>query len=47
MKFSFYGTDCGLEPRTAFYDWLYINAPEKQPPDMIDEILSYSAFGDI
>ena len=25
-KFSFYGIDWALEPLTAFYDWLYINA---------------------
>ncbi|MEN5303238.1 hypothetical protein [Pseudomonas sp. TWI628] len=47
VKFSFYGTEWDLEPRTAFYDWLYINALKKQSPDMIDEILSYSAFTDI
>ncbi|WP_397428367.1 DarT1-associated NADAR antitoxin family protein [Pseudomonas asiatica] len=47
VKFSFYGTDWDLEPRTAFYDWLYINALKKQSPDMIEEILSYSAFTDI
>ncbi|WAH60942.1 hypothetical protein LZ023_16130 [Pseudomonas silvicola] len=47
VKFSFYGTDWDLEPRTAFYDWLYINALKKQSSDIIDEILSYSAFTDI
>jgi len=47
VKFSFYGADWELEPRTAFYDWLYINALKKQSPDVIDEILSYSAFTDI
>ncbi|MFL6876884.1 DUF6977 family protein [Pseudomonas marginalis] len=47
VRFSFYGTDWQLEPRTAFYDWLYINALKKQPMNVIDEILSYSAFTDI
>jgi hypothetical protein len=47
VRFSFYGADWELEPRTAFYDWLYINALKKQSPDMIEEILSYSAFTDI
>lgn len=47
VKFSFYGMDWDLEPRTAFYDWLYINALKKQSVEMIDEILSYSAFTDI
>ncbi|WP_413817743.1 DUF6977 family protein [Pseudomonas viridiflava] len=46
-RFSFYGIDWELEPRTAFYDWLYINALKKQSSDLIDEILSYSAFTDI
>jgi hypothetical protein len=26
LKFSFFGSDWDLEPKTAFYDWLYINA---------------------
>ncbi|MDI3373700.1 hypothetical protein QLG06_04955 [Pseudomonas sp. V104_6] len=47
LKFSFYGADWELEPRTAFYDWLYINALRKQSDDLIDELLSYSAFTDI
>lgn len=47
MKFSFFNMDWGLEPRTAFYDWLYINALMKQPSSIIDEITTYSAFTDI
>ncbi len=47
VKFSFYGADWELEPRTAFYDWLYINALRKQSDDLIDELLAYSAFTDI
>lgn len=46
-KFSFFNMDWELEPRTAFYDWLYINALRKQPASVIDEITSYSAFTDI
>ncbi|EJN18248.1 DarT1-associated NADAR antitoxin family protein [Pseudomonas sp. GM80] len=46
-KFSFFNMDWELEPRTAFYDWLYINALMKQPSSIIDEITSYSAFTDI
>jgi hypothetical protein len=46
-KFSFFNMDWGLEPRTAFYDWLYINALRKQPDSVIDQIISYSAFTDI
>ena len=47
LKFNFFSKDWGLEPRTAFYDWLYINALLKQPSSVIDEITSYSAFTDI
>ena len=45
-KFSFFGTNWELEPRTAFYDWLYMNALHKHPA-YADEVLGYSAFTDI
>lgn len=45
-SFRFFGTDWGLEPQTAFYDWLYINALKKQP-SVTEQILEYSAFSDI
>lgn len=44
--FSFFGVDWPLEPRTAFYDWLYINALLKNP-ELADEALAYDAFTDI
>lgn len=44
--FRFFGTDWGLEPQTAFYDWLYINALKKQP-SITEQLLDYSAFTDI
>lgn len=44
--FRFFGTDWELEPQTAFYDWLYINALKKQP-HMAEQLLDYSAFTDI
>lgn len=44
--FRFFGTDWGLEPQTAFYDWLYINALKKQP-SVTERLLEYSAFTDI
>ena len=47
IKFQFFNADWDLEPRTAFYDWLYINALKKQPKNIIDELLEYSAFTDI
>lgn len=44
--FRFFGTDWGLEPQTAFYDWLYINALKKLP-SVMEQLLTYSAFTDI
>lgn len=46
IKFSIYGTDWDLQPRTAFYDWLYINALHKHP-DLAEKVLTYRAFSDI
>jgi hypothetical protein len=45
--FHFFGTDWELEPQTAFYDWLYINALKKQLPSWTEKLLEYSAFTDI
>lgn len=46
IKFRFFGTDWPLMPRTAFYDWLYINALHKHP-ELADEVLKLQAFSDI
>lgn len=46
IKFHFFGTDWPLQPRTAFYDWLYINALHKQPT-LASTVLAYRAFSDI
>ncbi len=45
-KFRFFGMDWDLQPRTAFYDWLYINALHKRP-DLAKQVLTYRAFSDI
>lgn len=45
-KFTFYGLDWELQPRTAFYDWLYINALHKHPA-LAEQVLAYRAFSDI
>ncbi len=45
-KFVFFGKEWELEPRTAFYDWLYMNALHKQP-ELADAVLTYGAFSDI
>jgi hypothetical protein len=44
--FRFFGADWEIEPQTAFYDWLYINALKKQP-NVTEQLLEYSAFTDI
>lgn len=44
--FRFFGIDWGLEPQTAFYDWLYINALKKKR-GVIKQLQEYSAFTDI
>lgn len=46
LGFNFYGNVWELEPVTAFYDWLYINALN-QNKKYHDELLSYQAFTDI
>lgn len=46
VKFCFYGVDWKLEPRTAFYDWLYVNALHKRP-ELAEQVLAYRAFSDI
>jgi hypothetical protein len=43
---KFQGTDWDLTPRTAFYDWLYMNALHKRP-DLATEVLQFRAFSDI
>lgn len=45
-KFSFFGDDWKLEPKTAFYDWLYINALLKNP-DLIPFVTDRDGFTDI
>lgn len=45
-KFSMGGRDWGLEPRTAFYDWLYINALHRNPA-LAELVCTFEAFSDI
>ncbi len=44
--FDFFNTKWGLNPKTLFYDWLYINALG-QNKDLIKEVIKYNAFTDI
>jgi hypothetical protein len=46
IGFRFFEVDWELEPKTAFYDWLYINALHKQP-ELADYVLKHKAFSDI
>lgn len=45
-KFSFFGVDWPLEPKTAFYDWLYINAL-LQNKNLAREVTDIDGFTDI
>lgn len=46
VKFHFFGEHWELEPKTAFYDWLYINALLKNP-DLATAVTDYDGFTDI
>ena len=46
ISFKFFGTEWPLEPKTIFYDWLYINALVKNQ-ELSSHILAYDAFTDI
>lgn len=44
--FQFFNNEWELEPQTAFYDWLYINALNKNSC-FGEQVLNYDAFTDI
>ncbi|MCG7874502.1 MAG: hypothetical protein JAZ11_20685 [Candidatus Thiodiazotropha lotti] len=46
IEFKFGDRQWPLEPKTIFYDWLYINAVQ-QHPELCEEILKYEGFTDI
>lgn len=46
VSFALDGVTWPLQPTTAFYDWLYVNAL-KQNPALADELLEFDAFSDI
>ncbi len=46
VAFDFEGETWELQPRTAFYDWLYVNALSRRP-DLSAEVLGYAGFSDI
>lgn len=45
-KFSFFGVDWDLDPKTAFYDWLYINALLKNS-QLAKSVTDHDGFTDI
>lgn len=44
--FRLKGRDWGLQPTTAFYDWLYLTAL-RQSPKLADSLMDYDGFTDI
>lgn len=46
LYFQFNGSKFGLEPKTFFYNWLYINTLCLHK-DLINEVIQYDAFTDI
>jgi hypothetical protein len=46
IGFDFYGIKWELEPKTLFYDWLYINAIHKNR-ELAEYIVQFDAFTDI
>jgi hypothetical protein len=47
IGFSFEGEFWENEPKTAFYDWLYISTLYCNYPDLVDELIKYDVFSDI
>lgn len=46
LYFEYKGEVWSLEPKTHFYDWIYINALN-QNKDIVEKIIKYDAFTDI
>jgi len=46
VKFQLFDAEWELEPKTAFYDWLYINALHNEP-ELAEYVLQHRAFSDI
>ena len=46
IGYNYFGMQWSIEPLTAFYDWLYVNAL-KQTPKLHEEVMQYQAFTDI
>nr|WP_220464384.1 hypothetical protein [Psychrobacter sp. GP33] len=46
ISYNYFGIEWSVEPLTAFYDWLYVNAL-KQNPQLHEEVMQYQAFTDM
>lgn len=46
LRFEFFGQSWELEPKTAFYDWLYLKSLLENP-SLVDSLAGYDAFTDI
>lgn len=46
IAFNLYGVDWPLEPKSMFYDWIYIAALKRQP-ELAKQIVDYDIFTDI
>lgn len=47
IGFNFCGEDFLTEPKTAFYDWLYITALYQKKKDMMQQLERFKGFSDI
>ena len=47
VAFNFCGEDFPIEPKTAFYDWLYMTALCQQKTDLMSELEAFQGFSDI
>ena len=47
IAFNFCGEDFPTEPKTAFYDWLYITALCQKKKDLMQQLETFQGFSDI
>lgn len=47
VAFNFCGEDFPIEPKTVFYDWLYITALYQKKQDLMSELETFQGFSDI
>ena len=47
VAFNFCGEDFPIEPKTAFYDWLYMTALCQKKTDFMKELEAFQGFSDI